>query len=64
MISEIYNAALEPFTTTIGWQAFAYGATGKIVLTYAKNFIEEANPTADKAVSEAEEEINQSADNN
>jgi len=59
MIQEIYTAALEPFTTNIGWQAFAYGATGRVILTYAKNFIEAWNGKADEAVDEAEVDLDE-----
>jgi len=40
MIGEIINAALEPFTTTIGWQAFAYGVAGKLVLKKGRALID------------------------
>lgn len=57
MISDITTAALGPFTDAVGWQAFAYGVTGRIIVKYAKNFIQAISPGANEAVSEAEEEI-------
>lgn len=60
MIDAIIEAALKPFTTTVGWQAFAYGVTGKIITVYAWNFIRETNEQADKASESAEEQIEES----
>lgn len=39
MITDIVTAALEPFMHTIGWQAFAYGVTGKVVIKKATALI-------------------------
>jgi hypothetical protein len=57
MIQEIVGAALKPFTETIGWQAFAYGVTGKVVLIYGKSFISQFSNAANEADDEASEEI-------
>lgn len=39
MIDSVINAAVEPFKHTIGWQAFAYGVAGKLVLKKSKTMI-------------------------
>ena len=59
MISDITTAALGPFTDAMGWQAFAYGVTGRIIVKYAKNFVQTISPSADEAVANAEEEIDE-----
>jgi len=56
------TSALGPFTEAMGWQAFAYGVTGRIIVKYAKNFIETISPDADEAVTEAEKEIEESTE--
>lgn len=39
MIESVIDAGLEPFKHTIGWQAFAYGVAGKLVLKKSKTMI-------------------------
>jgi len=63
MIESIIDAGLKPFTKTIGWQAFAYGVVGRIVVIYAKNFINQLSATAETASEETSEDISQDEDN-
>lgn len=57
MIQEMIRTALEPFTHTIGWLAFAYGVTGKVVLIYAKSFISQFSDAFSDADEEAQDDI-------
>lgn len=57
MIDQIISAGLRPFTETLGWQAFAYGVVGKIVVVYAKNFINQLSATAETASEETSNDI-------
>jgi hypothetical protein len=60
MIESIINAGLKPFTETLGWQAFAYGVVGRIVVTYAKNFVNQLSATAETASEKTEEDLSKS----
>lgn len=57
MIESIVEAALRPFTETLGWQAFAYGVVGRIIITYAKNFINAFSDAGDEITDKTEEDL-------
>jgi hypothetical protein len=57
MIDAILGAMVEPFTKTTGWQAFAYGVTGRVIVTYARNFYEQGNEKAANAAEDTEEDL-------
>lgn len=57
MINDILNAMVAPFTKQIGWQGFAYGVTGRIIVTYGRNFIEQYSDTAADASEETEDDL-------
>lgn len=61
MLADIFTTALEPFTTTEGWLAFSFGIIGRLVVTYARNFVETVSPNAEAAGDETEKQIQEDA---
>jgi len=49
MFDTIVGAAIKPLTTPLGWQAFAYGVLGRVIVVYANEILSTVSDRADTA---------------
>lgn len=62
MFDAMFEAMSKPFTMPVGWQGFAYGVCGRVIITYGRNFIEQYSDSAAAAGDETKQDLNESSE--